>query len=97
MEETILDMDINKLSLEEQKFFQQETLILEVTEKVCELMEKKKIDKTMLAEKIGKSPRYITSFMRGTAKMDLRIISDIFFALDSEIEIVPKKLSWKNK
>ena len=42
MEETILDMDINKLSLEEQKFFQQEALILKVTEKVCELMEKKR-------------------------------------------------------
>jgi len=97
MEHSEMLFDINKLSLEEQKFFQQETLILEVTEKVSELMEKKKIDKIMLAEKIGKSPRYITSFMRGTAKMDLRIISDIFFALDSEIEIVPKKLSWKNK
>ncbi len=97
MKHTEVLLDINKLSLDEQKFFQQETLILEITEKVSELMEKKKIDKIMLAEKIGKSPRYITCFLRGTARMDLRIISDIFFALDSEIEVMPTQFSWKNK
>jgi len=85
------------LDIEGQKFFQQETLILEVTEKVCELMDEKKIDKIELAKRIGKSPRYITCFLDGRAKMELRIISDIFFALDSEIEVIPKKLFWKNK
>jgi len=86
-----------KLNSEQKKVYQQERHILEVTEEVAKLMDKKKIDRIELAKRIGKSPRYITSFLRGTAKMDLRIISDIFWALDSEFTLVTQKINWEFK
>jgi ribosome-binding protein aMBF1 (putative translation factor) len=68
---------------EEMKFYLQEKLILDVTELIAKIMEKKNIKKTELAQKLSRSKGYITQLLDGRANMTIRTISDIMWALDS--------------
>jgi antitoxin component HigA of HigAB toxin-antitoxin module len=72
---------------EEAKFYLQEKLILEVTNHIAELMEKYKVRKSDLAQRLGKSKGYVTQLLNGNANMTLRTISDVFWALDSALEV----------
>ena len=67
------------------KYHQREKLILDVTELIAKLMEKNKINKTKLAGLLGVGNSYITQLLDGTSNMTLRTVSDVFFALDSEL------------
>jgi len=75
------------------KLFQQESLILEITELVCKLMEAKEINKTELAAKLNRSKGYITQLLNGTANMTIRTISDVMWALDSSLHVKAGPLS----
>jgi len=81
----------NDSELEE--FYFQEKLILEVTELVASLMEKKGINKTELARRLGKGKSYITQLLDGTSNMTLRTIADVFVALDSMLIVNSGTLS----
>lgn len=70
-----------------EKYHYEETLILDITEEVSKLMIKKKISKKELAIKIGKSLNYVTRFLDGNTKMEIRTLVSIFFALDNEMKI----------
>ena len=75
------------------KYYQQEKLILDVTELVSKLMEKKRINKTKLAGLLGKGNSYITQLLDGTTNMTLRTISDVFTSLDAELVVNAGSLS----
>ena len=77
-----------------EKFYQQEKLILGITELIAELMEKEKINKTKLAELLGVGKSHITQLLDGTTNMTLRTISDVFTALDSELIVNASSLSF---
>ena len=85
MGETLID----KLTAtpEGMKLYQQERLILEVTELICELMEGAGVKKSELAERLGRSKGYITQLLDGRANMTLRTISDVLWALDSSLHV----------
>jgi len=73
------------------RLFQQEALLLEVSEAICGLMEEKQISRSRLAELLGKGKSYITQTLDGRTNLTLRTIADFFTALDSaaRISIVP--------
>lgn len=72
-------------NLEHRKIFQQEKLILDVTELIARQMETDKVNKTQLAALMGKGRSYITQLLDGTSNMTLRTIADVFTVLDTEL------------
>lgn len=76
-------IDKLKKDSDEMRLFQQEMFILEVTELICELMTEKNIKKSELAQRLGRTKGYITQLLDGRANMTLRTISDVFWAMDS--------------
>jgi len=68
------------------KHYQQEKLILDVTELITKQMKKNKVNKTQLANLLGVGNSYVTQLLDGTSNMTLRTISDVFTALDSELK-----------
>jgi transcriptional regulator with XRE-family HTH domain len=72
---------------ENERIYQQESLIVELTEAIYELIESKKMKKKDLAEKLTVSQSQITQFLDGSANMRLRTISDILFVLDSKLKV----------
>jgi transcriptional regulator with XRE-family HTH domain len=89
------DTFVDKLTRtpDDMRLFQQERAILETTEQICALMDEKGLAKSDLARKLGKSKGYITQLLSGQANMTLRTISDVFWALDSNLYISAGPLS----
>ncbi len=84
----------NKLNKFQDSFnFQLETLILDVTEKICESMERKKINKTDLAEKLNVSKPAVTKILNGSSNFTLKTLLSLANALDCKLKIsfIPKK------
>jgi len=71
----------------EMRLYQQEWLILEVTELVASVMEEKGVKKVDLAERLDRSKGYITQLLDGRANMTLRTVADIMWALDSSLGV----------
>jgi transcriptional regulator with XRE-family HTH domain len=64
------------------RIWQQERVIFEVTEKICELMDRENVTRAELADRLGKKTRgYITQLLSGNSNMTLRTVSDVFLAL----------------
>jgi len=78
---------------ERMKAFQQERLILEVTELIERLMKQQGVSKARLAEKLGTTKGYITQLLDGRANMTLRTISDVVFALGRSLSVNDSPLS----
>lgn len=72
-------------SAEHRRLFEQEKLLIEVTELLSEVMEKKRISRAQLAAKIGKSKAFVTQLLRGNHNMTLRTIADLFDALEHQV------------
>ncbi len=78
---------------ERMKAFQQERLILEVTELIERLMRQQGVSKAQLAKKLGKSKGYITQLLDGRTNMTLRTMSDVLFALGRALHVNDGSLS----
>ena len=76
-----------KYDSEDMKFYLQEKLILEVTNRIAEMMQEKNVSKSALAGKLGRTKGYITQLLNGNANMTLRTISDVMWALDSTLKV----------
>ncbi|MFH1597277.1 MAG: helix-turn-helix transcriptional regulator, partial [Pseudomonadota bacterium] len=69
----------------------QEDLILEVTEKLCELLEKEKISRKELADRLGKSKGFISQLLNGGRNLTLRTVADILHVLGYRAYLTPLK------
>ena len=69
------------------RLFQQERLILSATERICELMEEKEINRKTLADTLGTSKSFVTQLLDGSRNMTLRTLSDVFLALGYAVDI----------
>jgi len=69
----------------ETRLYRQECAILAVTECVCQLMDKRKVSRSELARRLGRTKGYVTRFLGGRSNMTVRAVSDIFTALDSAV------------
>ncbi len=75
------------------RLFQQERAIQELTELVCELLERDSVTRKELASRLGKTKGYITQLLDGRANMTIRTIADIFTALDQQLHFSAAPLS----
>jgi len=66
---------------ESMRLFEQERIILDVTERICDVMEENNVNRVQLAYALGKSKGYISQLLDGSANMTLRTLSDVFLAL----------------
>lgn len=73
--------------------YQREAAILGVTELICEVMETQKVSRSELAKRLGRSKGYVTKFLDGQMKMDVRVISDILVVLGCAIRFESQPLT----
>lgn len=69
------------------KLFMEEDLILDVTEQVWDMMDKKGWTKTQLAEVLGVQLPHVSRLLNGGRNMTLRTLANIVDALDAGISI----------
>ncbi len=65
----------------------QETLILDATETVCEWLAAEGLSRADLAEKLGRSPAYVSQLLNGSRNMTLRTLADVACVLNREVRI----------
>jgi transcriptional regulator with XRE-family HTH domain len=78
---------------ENRRLFEQEALVLEATELITQFMEKRGVNKTQLAKKIGRSKAFVTQILSGSRNMTLHTLADVAFALGCRIKLkgVPER------
>lgn len=74
-------------SKEGMQIWQQERIIFEATERICELMEMQEISRADLARNLGTTKSYITQLLDGRANMTLRKLSDVFVSLGRAVHL----------
>jgi transcriptional regulator with XRE-family HTH domain len=62
------------------RIWQQERLVFEVTERICDLLAKNGMSRSDLAEALGKAPSHVTQLLNGDANMTLHTVADLFWA-----------------
>ena len=67
-------------------------LIMEVTETLCELMEKEKVSRKELAERLGKTKGFVSQLLNGGRNLTLRTVADILHVLGYKITLTPHKI-----
>lgn len=72
---------------EERRLLEQERLILDATELICEAMESAGVSRSDLAKKLGKSKGYVSQLLGGSRNMTLRTLADILTALNQRLEL----------
>jgi transcriptional regulator with XRE-family HTH domain len=74
------------------KLLAQEELILEVTETICDILEKEKISRKGLADRLGKTKGFISHLLNGGRNLTLRTVADILHVLGYKVSLKPQKL-----
>jgi transcriptional regulator with XRE-family HTH domain len=64
---------------------------MDVTEAFCRILKEKKIKRSGLAEKMGKTKGYISQILNGGRNITLRTLSDIAYYLGYQVNIVFEK------
>ena len=72
-------------------------LIMEVTETLCELLEKEKISRKELADRLGKSKGFISQLLNGGRNLTLRTVADILHVLGYKVALTPYKEEGKRQ
>ena len=80
-------------SAERRTLYEQERLLVEATELLTEIMDKRGISRAQLAHKLGKSKAFITQVLRGNHNMTLRTLADLFAAI--EYRLVMQAMPWQ--
>ena len=66
-------------------------LIMEVTETLCELLEKEKISRKELADRLGKTKGFVSQLLNGGRNLTLRTVADILHVLGYKVSLTPYK------
>ncbi len=74
-------------SFKEDFSFRLETLILDLTEKICIKMEQKNINRMRLSELLNVSPPAVTKILNGNSNFTLKTLLSMSDALDLELKI----------
>jgi transcriptional regulator with XRE-family HTH domain len=73
------------------KLMAQGDLIMEVTETLCELLEKDKVSRKELAERLGKSKGFVSQLLNGGRNLTLRTVADILHVLGYKVSLTAYK------
>jgi len=83
---------INDMSDPEfRRLLAQEELILEVTETLCELLEKENVSRKDLADRLGKTKGFVSQLLNGGRNLTLRTVADILYVLGYKVTLTPYK------
>lgn len=74
------------------KLMAQEDLIMEVTETLCELLEKEKVSRKELADRLGKTKGFVSQLLNGGRNLTLRTVADILHVLGYKVTLTPQKI-----
>ena len=74
------------------KLMAQGDLIMEVTETLCGLLEKEKVSRKELAERLGKTKGFVSQLLNGGRNLTLRTVADILHVLGYKVALKPDKL-----
>lgn len=72
---------------EGKKAWHQERTIFEVTERLCELLNERKMSRSQFAKRMGTTKGYVSQLLDGECNMTLRTLSDVFLALDRAVHV----------
>ena len=67
-------------------------LIMEVTETICELLEKEGVSRKELADRLGKSKGFVSQLLNGGRNLTLRTVADILHVLGYKVTLTPYKI-----
>ncbi len=67
--------------------FRLESIILDITEKICEKIEQKKINRSEFAEVLGVSKPAVTKILNGSSNFTLRTLLSIADALELNLAV----------
>ncbi len=88
-EKTLLDKYLE--DPEFARLMAQGDLIMEVTETLCELLEKEKISRKELADRLGKTKGFVSQLLNGGRNLTLRTVADILHVLGYRASLTPFK------
>lgn len=75
-----------------QKLFEQESLILEVTEAICSLMNEQGVTRTELAKRLCCSLSNVSQILDGENNFTARKVADILFELGARLTVATEPL-----
>jgi transcriptional regulator with XRE-family HTH domain len=70
-----------------ERLLAQETLIVEVTEEICRVLDEQDVTRNELAQRLGKSKGFITQVLSGERNMTLRTMADFAAALGCRFRV----------
>ena len=76
-----------------ERLVEEESLILETTELIEELLELTDVNRKELAERLGRSKGFVTQILAGDRNMTLRTLADLAFALDHRVKVAASPLA----
>jgi transcriptional regulator with XRE-family HTH domain len=88
-EKTLLDKYLE--DPEFARLMAQGDLIMEVTETLCELLEKEKVSRKELADRLGKTKGFVSQLLGGGRNLTLRTVADILHVLGYKVSLRPYK------
>ncbi len=81
---------------EHRRLYEQERLILEITEEICALMNEKDVSRAELAQRLGCSPSNVSQILDGDNNFTVRTIADCLLALGARLSIASERLCESN-
>ena len=71
---------------EAKRSYQQERTIVDVTEIICEIMQKENISRSQLAKRLRVTPSAVTQILDGRRNLTLRLLSDVLFVMGRRLD-----------
>ncbi len=75
------------------KLLAEQELILEVTETICDILEKENVSRKELADRLGKTKGFVSQLLNGGRNLTLRTVADILHVLGYKVTLSPQKIA----
>lgn len=78
---------------ESRRLFEQERLILDITESICAVMNERDVSLSELARRLGCSASNVSQMLDGENNFTVRTVADILMALESRLTVKVERIS----
>lgn len=72
--------------------FEESALITEVTEVICEAIERAGVSRSQVAERMGRTPPFVSQLLAGDRNMQLRSVAGLAFAAGVRLRVIAEPL-----
>ncbi|MBL8878201.1 MAG: helix-turn-helix transcriptional regulator [Phycisphaerales bacterium] len=77
---------------ENRRIFERESLVIEITEAICAILNEKGLTRAQFAQRLGCSPSNVSQLLDGEQNLTVHTIADWLFALDSRLLVSTEPL-----